>query len=220
VHRVQGYVRACLESVLSQSFPDFELIAVDDRSPDGCGEILDEFAERDPRVTVLHLSENVGLGRARNAGMDRAGGDYLLFLDGDDTWTPGTLEAVERRLKETSDPQVLVFDYARSWWWGKTQRNRLAHLLRHEDPEVFTARERPELLDLLMVVWNKAYRRDFVARHGFRFPPGYYEDTPWTFPVMLSAERIACLDRVCVTCSSLWRPGRTWPTGGRSCTGR
>ncbi|GAB2630062.1 bifunctional glycosyltransferase/CDP-glycerol:glycerophosphate glycerophosphotransferase [Streptomyces capparidis] len=198
VYRVQGYLRACLESVLSQSYPDLELIAVDDCSPDGCGAIVDEFAARDPRVTPVHLAENVGLGRARNAGMARATGDYLLFLDGDDTYAPGALAALAARLEETGDPQVLVFDYARTWWWGKAQRNSMAHLLTRPGPEVFTARERPELLDLLMVVWNKAYRRDFVTGHGFRFPPGYYEDTPWTFPVMLSAERIACLDRVCV----------------------
>ncbi|MCZ9347556.1 CDP-glycerol glycerophosphotransferase family protein, partial [Streptomyces sp. TRM76130] len=62
----------------------------------------------------------------------------------------------------------------------------------------FTAAERPEILDLLMVVWNKAYRRSFVEHGGFAFPPGYYEDTPWTFPVLLSAESIATLDRICL----------------------
>ncbi|KRV47664.1 glycosyl transferase [Wenjunlia vitaminophila] len=197
-YKVQGYLRACLDSVLTQSHTDLEVIAVDDCSPDGCGRIMDEFAARDSRVTAVHLERNVGLGPARNAGMDRACGDYLLFLDGDDTYAPGALEALAQRLDQTGDPDVLLFDYARTWWWGKVQRNRMAPLLQQSDPEVFTARERPELLDLLMVVWNKAYRADFVARHGFSFPPGYYEDTPWTFPVMLSAERIACLDRVCV----------------------
>ena len=49
-----------------------------------------------------------------------------------------------------------------------------------------------------MVVWNKAYRREFIEREGFTFPPGYYEDTPWTYPVLMAAESIAVLDRVCV----------------------
>ncbi|MEU6814753.1 CDP-glycerol glycerophosphotransferase family protein [Streptomyces sp. NPDC046860] len=195
--KVQGFLRECLDSVLGQSFGDLEVIAVDDRSPDGCGAILDEYAERDPRVKVLHLPENVGLGRARNAGMPHATGDYLLFLDSDDTLTPGALEAVAGRLAESADPDVLVFDYARTYWWGGTRRNVLAHLLSAQDG-TFTAAERPEILDLLMVVWNKVYRRDFVTAHGFAFPPGYYEDTPWTFPVMLSAGRIATLDQVCL----------------------
>ncbi|MEU6601597.1 bifunctional glycosyltransferase/CDP-glycerol:glycerophosphate glycerophosphotransferase [Streptomyces flaveolus] len=195
--KVQGFLRECLDSVLGQSFGDFELIAVDDCSPDGCGAILDEYAERDPRVKVLHLPENVGLGRARNAGMPHATGDYLFFLDSDDTLTPGALRAVADRLAEAEDPDVLVFDYARTYWWGGTRRNVLAHVLA-QAPGTFTVAEYPQVLDLLMVVWNKVYRREFVTENGFAFPPGYYEDTPWTFPVMLSARRIAALDRICL----------------------
>ncbi|MER5520966.1 CDP-glycerol glycerophosphotransferase family protein [Streptomyces sp. NPDC002763] len=195
--KVQGFLRECLDSVLEQSFHDIEVIAVDDRSPDGSGAILDEYAARDPRVRVLHLPENVGLGHARNAGLPHATGDFLLFLDSDDTLTPGALRAIADRLTETGDPDVLVFDYARTYWWGGTRRNALAEVLSSTDG-VFTAAEHPEILDLLMVVWNKAYRRDFVAENGFRFPPGYYEDTPWTFPVLLGAGRIATLDRICL----------------------
>ncbi|MFG3016972.1 CDP-glycerol glycerophosphotransferase family protein [Streptomyces sp. NPDC048254] len=195
--KVQGFLRECLDSVLEQSFHDIEVIAVDDRSPDGSGAILDEYAARDPRVRVLHLPENVGLGHARNAGLPHATGDFLLFLDSDDTLTPGALHAIADRLTETGDPDVLVFDYARTYWWGGTRRNALAEVLSSTDG-VFTAAEHPEILDLLMVVWNKAYRRDFVEENGFRFPPGYYEDTPWTFPVLLGAGRIATLDRICL----------------------
>ncbi|MEU6666136.1 CDP-glycerol glycerophosphotransferase family protein [Streptomyces sp. NPDC046727] len=196
--KVQGFLRECLDSVLRQSFGDFELIAVDDCSPDGCGAILDEYAGRDPRVKVLHLPENVGLGRARNAGMPLATGDYLLFLDSDDTLTPGALRAVADRLREADDPDVLVFDYARTYWWGGTRRNVLAQVLAEAGPGTFAVSEYPRILDLLMVVWNKVYRRDFVTENGFAFPPGYYEDTPWTFPVLLSARRIAALDRICL----------------------
>ncbi|MFK4152037.1 CDP-glycerol glycerophosphotransferase family protein [Streptomyces fungicidicus] len=198
VHKVQGYLHACLDSVLGQSYRDIEVIAVDDRSPDGCGAILDAYAARDERVRVLHLPENVGLGRARNAGMPHATGDYLFFLDSDDTLTPGALRALADRLDETGDPDVLVFDYARTHWWGGTRRNVLAPLLAEASGGTFSAAERPAILELLMVVWNKVYRRDFVEREGFTFPPGYYEDTPWTFPVLLSAERVATLDRICV----------------------
>ncbi|MEU5308116.1 CDP-glycerol glycerophosphotransferase family protein [Streptomyces sp. NPDC021562] len=196
-YRVQGFLRECLDSVLEQSFHDIEVIAVDDRSPDGCGAILDEYAARDPRVRVLHLPENVGLGRARNAGLPYATGDFVFFLDSDDTLTPGALRAIADRLAETGDPDVLVFDYARTYWWGGTRRNALADILGARS-DTFTAAEHPEVLDLLMVVWNKVYRRDFVEENGFQFPPGYYEDTPWTFPVMLSADRIATLDRICL----------------------
>ncbi|MGW2780434.1 CDP-glycerol glycerophosphotransferase family protein [Streptomyces populi] len=197
-YKVQAYLHECLESVLGQSFPDLELIAVDDCSPDACGTVVDEFAARDARVLAVHLPENVGLGRARNAGIERATGDYLVFLDGDDTLTPGALRAVADRLEETGDPDVLVYDYARTYWTGEAVRNQVAAQLAEEGPAPFRLEERPGLLRLLMVVWNKAYRREFVERAGLRFPPGYYEDTPWTYPALMSAETIATLDRVCV----------------------
>ncbi|MYV42306.1 glycosyltransferase [Streptomyces sp. SID1328] len=197
-YQVQAYLAECLDSVLSQSCADFELIAVDDRSPDGCGAIIDEYAARDPRVKALHLAENAGLGPARNAGIDEACGDYLLFLDGDDTLTPHTLRALADRLAATGEPDVLVFDYARTHWDGTALRNRLADRLTEDGPAPFTLAGRPGLLRVLMVAWNKAYRREFVIREGFRFPPGYYEDTPWTFPVLMAAGSIATLDRVCV----------------------
>ncbi|MGK5628942.1 bifunctional glycosyltransferase/CDP-glycerol:glycerophosphate glycerophosphotransferase [Streptomyces sp. URMC 123] len=197
-HKVQAYLHECLDSVLQQSFTDFELIAVDDCSPDACGRIIDEYAARDHRVIALHLPENVGLGPARNAGTARATGDYLLYLDGDDSYTPGTLRALADRLKETSDPDLLLFDYARTHWDRTVERNPRAHLLERRDPQIFTLADRPELLRLLMVAWNKACRRDFARRVGLTFPPGFYEDTPWSYPALLSAESIAVLDRVCV----------------------
>jgi CDP-glycerol glycerophosphotransferase (TagB/SpsB family)/glycosyltransferase involved in cell wall biosynthesis len=198
VYNVRAYLRECLDSILSQSFRDFEIIAVDDRSPDGSGEILDEYAQMDARVRVLHLAKNVGLGLAREAGMAEATGDYLLFVDSDDLVTPGSFAALSERIDATDRPDIVLFDYARLYWWRETVRNQLAHLLTAPGPEVFGIRERRDLLNLLMVVWNKAYRRDYVRANGFAFPKGYYEDTSWTYPSMLAAERIAILPRVCV----------------------
>jgi glycosyltransferase involved in cell wall biosynthesis/CDP-glycerol glycerophosphotransferase (TagB/SpsB family) len=197
-YKVQAYLHACLESVLSQSCADLELIAVDDCSPDGSGAIIDEFAARDPRVRPVHLAENQGLGRARNAGLAQACGDYLVFLDGDDTLTPHALRMIADRLKETGEPDVLVYDYARTFCTGETVRNQAAAQLTEEGPAPFRLEDRPGLLNVLMVAWNKAYRREFVEREALAFPPGYYEDTPWTFPALMAAGSLATLDRVCV----------------------
>ncbi|CAL9587582.1 bifunctional glycosyltransferase/CDP-glycerol:glycerophosphate glycerophosphotransferase [Streptomyces sp. enrichment culture] len=198
VYKVQGYLPECLDSVLGQDCTDFEIIAVDDCSPDGSGAILDEYAKRDTRIHVIHLTENVGLGRARNAGLEKATGDYVLFLDSDDTLSDGALSAICNRLEATDNPEILIFDYVRTYWDGRVRPNLRADLLKEEGPDVFSLAERPQLLDLLQIVWNKAYRRDFVTRTGLTFPPGYYEDAPWTFCSLISAERIALLDRVCV----------------------
>ncbi|MEU1487033.1 bifunctional glycosyltransferase family 2 protein/CDP-glycerol:glycerophosphate glycerophosphotransferase [Streptomyces sp. NPDC005752] len=197
-YRVQAYLHACLDSVLNQSFKDYEVIVVDDCSPDACGPIADEYAVRDPRVSAVHLPRNSGLGPARNAGVARATGDYLLFLDGDDTFAPEALQAIADRLEATGGPDVLVYDYARTYWSGESVRNTFAEHLAETGPASFGLAERPELLKVLMVVWNKAYRREFIEAEGFTFPPGYYEDTPWTYPVLMAAGSIAVLDTVCV----------------------
>ncbi|MEV0845807.1 bifunctional glycosyltransferase family 2 protein/CDP-glycerol:glycerophosphate glycerophosphotransferase [Streptomyces sp. NPDC049954] len=198
VYRVQSYLAECLDSVLGQSFGDFEVVAVDDCSPDASGRILDSYAERDARLQVIHLPENVGLGRARNAGLAHARGEYILFLDSDDTLTPGTLEALDARIGRAGQPDILIYDYARTYWNGRKLRNTLSSLLDESGPASFALSERPQLLELLQIVWNKAYRREFVDALGLTFPPGYYEDAPWTYCALVGAESIAVLDRVCV----------------------
>jgi CDP-glycerol glycerophosphotransferase (TagB/SpsB family) len=195
---VEAYLRDCLDSILQQSFGDFELIAVDDCSPDRSGEIMDEYAAADPRVVSLRLTDNVGLGQARNAGMAKATGTYLLFIDSDDTMLPGSLASIDRALADGDEPDLLVYDYARSMWDGRTVRNTRAEVLTSAKKPVVTLAEHPDLLLLLQVAWNKAYRREFIERWGLEFPRGYYEDTPWTYPVLIAAESIALLDRVCV----------------------
>ncbi|MFF4062375.1 CDP-glycerol glycerophosphotransferase family protein [Streptomyces sp. NPDC001668] len=197
-YKVQACLTACLESVLSQSYDDLELIVVDDRSPDACGEIADEFAARDPRVRAVHLARNEGLGHARNAGTAEATGDYLLFLDGDDTLTPHALRAIADRLKETGEPDVLLYGHALAHWSGETVRDAFAGQLTEQGPAPFLLEDRPGLLRVPPVAWNKAYRREFTERGGFAFPSGHHTDLPWTYPVLMTAESIATLDRVCV----------------------
>ncbi|MCT9145469.1 bifunctional glycosyltransferase/CDP-glycerol:glycerophosphate glycerophosphotransferase [Streptomyces violarus] len=196
VYKVQGFLRECLDSVLSQSYGDFEVVAVDDRSPDGSGAILDEYAARDARVRVLHLPENVGLGRARNAGREQAAGDYVLFLDSDDRYTPGLLAALAARLEATGDPDILVFDHVRTYWWGRGGRSEAADLLAAAGTQTFGIRESPQYLNLFLVAWNKAYRRAFLQEHGLEYAPGLYEDAPVTYRSMVLADRIACLGRI------------------------
>ncbi|MFE6483853.1 CDP-glycerol glycerophosphotransferase family protein [Streptomyces sp. NPDC057757] len=213
-YKVQAYLSECLESVLGQSYPDLELVAVDDCSPDACGALIDEFAARDARVNPVHLPRDAGPAGARDAGLAHATGDYLLFLDGADTLTPDALRAVADRLKETSEPDVLVYGHARTYRSGETVRDPLAQQqLTEEGPAPFRLDDRPGLLTVPTVVWNKAYRREFVEREGFAFPSGHHGHTPWTYPVLMSADSIATLDRVCVHSRGRGRDG-VLDTGG------
>ncbi len=87
VYQIKEYVAACIESILSQTYEDFEVILVDDGSTDGSGEICDSYGERDPRITVIHKA-NGGLVSARQAGIRRAKGEYIINVDGDDWISP------------------------------------------------------------------------------------------------------------------------------------
>ena len=214
VHNVQGYLRVCLESVLDQSYGDFELIVVNDCSPDGSSAIIDEFAARDERVVPVHLPVNGGIGPARNHGAKLARGEYLLFLDSDDSYTPGTLRAIAERIDATSRPDIVLFDYARTHWHGAVKRNRDAAVFEAPGPEVFTVAERPDLLDLFTVVWNKAYRLDFFREGGFTFPTGFYEDAVVVYQTLGTARTITLVDRILRVLPAR-RPGNTLRTPSR-----
>ena len=83
VYKVEKYLDKCVKSILAQTFKDFELILVDDGSPDNCGKMCDDFSKRDERVRVVH-KKNGGVSSARNAGLKIATGDYIIFIDSDD----------------------------------------------------------------------------------------------------------------------------------------
>jgi len=197
-YNVAGTIRLAIESVLGQSFGDFELIVVDDRSPDISGAIADELAVEDQRVHVIHSDVNQGLGQARNTGMSAASGRYVLFLDTDDWFEDGALAAIHHRIVETEFPEVVIYDYARAYWWGARERNVKGHVLREAGDQPWTLQEHPELLEVLNVAWNKAYSREFLNRTGLTFPAGLYEDIPWTYPVLMEAQTIATVDFVAV----------------------
>jgi CDP-glycerol glycerophosphotransferase len=208
---VAGYLRECLDSIVSQPFSDLEVIAVDDCSPDNCPEILDAYASRDGRIRVIHLEQNVGLGPARNIGLDEATGDYVWFVDSDDYLTAGSLKAIGRALKRTN-PDVLLVDHAKVWLSGRGRRSPLRRRLPEEEtPDLFSAAELPAVLRPLHTAWSRIIRRDFLIGTGVRFQPNWYEDVSFTYPVTAAADRISVLQRVCYH----YRQRRTGSITGR-----
>ncbi|MEV5766915.1 bifunctional glycosyltransferase family 2 protein/CDP-glycerol:glycerophosphate glycerophosphotransferase [Micromonospora sp. NPDC052213] len=196
--RVQGYLRECLDSILDQPVADIEVIGVDDCSPDDSGEILAEYAARDRRMHAVRLTENVGLGPARNVGLDRAVGEYVWFVDGDDWLAPECLVEVAERLRATR-PDVLLVDHVRTHWNNAVTRSAMAEVFPEPPGEgTFRLRDRPETLRVLHTAWNRVVRRQFLGDLGLRFAPGWYEDVSFSYPVLMAAERIGVLDRVCV----------------------
>lgn len=106
VYKVEKYIDECIQSVLNQSYQNFELILVDDGSPDRCGEICDSYAAKDERVRAFH-KPNGGSFETRCLAVEKAGGDYYVFLDSDDYIEPDTLEILERNIRQTNADCVI-----------------------------------------------------------------------------------------------------------------
>ncbi|MCX5070074.1 glycosyltransferase [Micromonospora lupini] len=206
VYGVEAYLYQCLESIRADipagESDAVELIAVDDASPDGCATMLRSYAAGRDGVRVVHLSSNVGLGLARNAGLDVATGRYVWFVDSDDWLPPGTIAAVLDRLRE-HQPDVLMLDHLRVHEDGRREVDASSHLLRGV-PGVVRMADQPQLLRVQHTAWNKVVRRAFLDELELRFHPGWYEDIPFSHPLLIGAEKISVLDRVCY----LYRQGR------------
>lgn len=110
VYNVEAYLPACIDSILSQTFCDLELILIDDGSPDACGQICDEYAEKDTRVRVIH-QENRGVSAARNSGLQIASGEYIGFVDPDDWITPEMYAMLLEAARE-KDAQIAVCGFS------------------------------------------------------------------------------------------------------------
>ncbi|MGN0172215.1 MAG: glycosyltransferase family 2 protein [Acutalibacteraceae bacterium] len=106
VYKVEAYLSRCVDSILSQTFADFELWLVDDGSPDRCGELCDEYAQKDARVRVIH-KQNGGLSDARNAALDVMTGEYVSFIDADDWVAPDFLESLLTAIERHHCPMAI-----------------------------------------------------------------------------------------------------------------
>lgn len=195
VYRVEDHLTECLDSILAYPGDDLEVVAVDDASPDLSGVLLDGYAGRDPRVTVLHLPANVGLGGARNAGLDRATGRYVWFVDSDDWLPEGAVAAVTERLALT-EPDVLIVEHADAFTGGATVRRPVGLALARARPPVRLA-DCPQLLRVVQSSCTKIARRTLLGTAGLRFRKGWYEDCSFSYPLLLLARTIDVLERLC-----------------------
>ncbi len=105
VYNVERYLHRCIDSILAQTLKEFELILIDDGTPDRSGAICDEYAARDNRISVIHQA-NAGVSAARNAGLEVAEGTWATFIDSDDWVAPEYLETIYKAVTETVHPTL------------------------------------------------------------------------------------------------------------------
>jgi CDP-glycerol glycerophosphotransferase len=214
VHGVRRYLGECLDSLLGQegelgafgaAGAAVEVIAVDDASPDGCGELLDERARSDSRLKVVHLDRQGGPGHARNVGLAEATGSYVWFVDGDDLIPAGGMAAIRSHLETSGRPDVLLIGYRELFPDGTARPGPGGELLRAAPSGVFTLADDPRLIELTMTAWSKLLRREFLDRLGEPFRAGIHEDIPVSCAALLHGQ-LGALDQACY-CYRRSRPG-------------
>ncbi|HFI0425468.1 TPA: glycosyltransferase family 2 protein [Streptococcus suis] len=192
IYNVENYLSRCLDSVVNQTYPNLEIILVNDGTPDGSVAIAEAYQEKDKRIKLIH-QENAGLSEARNTGLSAATGDYIAFLDSDD-WLE--LDAYEYLLQ-------LLLDHNADISIGGIRRTEVvvSETSSENRVELLTQKEYAQRYfkigsqEIHYYVWNKLYRRDIVA--NVKQPKGLYaEDVPSTFMYILNSSKVVISDKV------------------------
>lgn len=196
VYKVEPYLRTCIDSILNQTFRDFELILIDDGSPDNCGVICDEYAAKDDRIVVIH-QENGGVSAARNTGIDwvfaNSESQWITFVDSDDLLAPTTLGHLFRHAKTCNADIVTTYPTFFSY------ESQLAaapyHVVRFREMTGQEACRHIYLRDEMVSVWawGKLYKRSLLEI--FRFPVGkIHEDAALMPQILHTANTVIVLD--------------------------
>ena len=156
VYKVEEYLPACLDSLLAQTFTDWEAICVNDGSPDNCGAILAEYAQKDSRIKVI-TQDNQGVSVARNKAMEVAQGEYICFLDSDDELAPTFLQKMHQAITDTNSDMV----------WCDFQQGEVKQPCQEQNGDIIVytnafdkfIEEKP---NMGAVIWNKLYKREQI----------------------------------------------------------
>ncbi len=196
-YKVEKWLPDCLNSILSQSFDDWEAICVDDGSPDNCGKMLDEYAKKDSRIKVIH-QQNQGLSMARNAAYSIISAPFVMFVDSDDCLHPQALEFAYKAITSTKTDMVW-FDYeefddgesieTKMFEFGKVSVfNRPLSRYMKKHFSLFNRKAR-----IKVMVWDKIYKTELVLKVPFteKVSPG--EDNLFTTEMFTKYEKVAHL---------------------------
>ena len=166
VYQVEQYLPQCLDSILAQTYPHWELILVDDGSKDRSGEICDEYAKKDGRIRVIH-TENRGAGAARNTGLKEASGEYIYHCDSDDYIECSMLEDMYTTARQ-KNLDIVYCDYYLTF----IKNEKLIHNREYKDIDGFV---KEGLLggQIKYNVWNKIIKRSLYVDNTISFPEGY-----------------------------------------------
>ena len=211
VYNVEKYIHQCLDSILEQKDVNFEIIAVDDGSPDSCGKILDEYAAKDNRIRVIH-KENGGVSAARNTGIESVTGTWCYFVDSDDWLAEGQLAKLLRIAKKTN-ADIVFTDCLEQYENGSERRIRLfSEQFTTDDPVAIEQIQKCILChkyspfyvkgadSAYPAPWSKLIKTKLIKEGNITFDPyvgGVYDDGLFTLEILERAKKIA-YSGVCV----------------------
>ena len=193
VYKVEEYVGKAIESIQAQTLTDWEFLIVDDGTPDRSGEICDEYAAKDSRITVIH-KENGGAPSARNTAIDIAKGEYFYFMDSDDWAEPNMLEDMYN-LAKRDNAQLVVAGFYIDTYIGDGKYMSDDYTLDQDmvfsDKESFR-KSAYKLFDknLLYTPWNKLFDAKYIMDNNLKFPTTFWDDFPFCISVVKNVERV------------------------------
>ncbi|MDQ5984140.1 MAG: Undecaprenyl-phosphate 4-deoxy-4-formamido-L-arabinose transferase [Eubacteriales bacterium SKADARSKE-1] len=190
VYKVEKYLDKCIKSILAQTFKEFELILVDDGSPDNCGKICDSYKEQDERVRVIH-QKNAGLSCARNTGIDEAAGEYIGFVDSDDYIASDMFSFLyENLINNNADISVCgLYNCFGEKLVPQYDKEEL-YILKGEEALKMAL----EGVKFSMHAVNKLYKKSLFE--SCKFPPGKLSEDAFTIPVLLSNAKAVVVNTV------------------------
>jgi glycosyltransferase involved in cell wall biosynthesis len=192
VYNVERYLEECLQSVLNQSFRDIEVICLDDGSKDMSGMILDQYAQQDNRIKVIHKA-NTGYGNNMNVGLDAAAGEYIAIIESDDFADENMLKTLHQAMLQ-SNADIVKSEYFR---FSKNQNKISDRLTEYPKNETFNHETHPEILNMADTIWSCLYRREFLEKNHIRFhetPGASFQDISFALQCWLLAERVYFID--------------------------
>ena len=182
-------MRASIDSILAQTFKNFELLCIDDASTDGTWEILQEYAQRDSRIRLLRQDRNQGLSVSRNRAIQEANGEYLLMLDGDDLFAPDMVEKAYTKAKET-DADMVMWDYV--VFYKEDDIPRLCN-----EPSALndiSPVNKVALLRRPAFTWVRLLKTEMLRNLGISFTPGLTkQDIPIHWKLVTTLEKISLI---------------------------
>ena len=183
VYQVADTLHRCVDSIVSQTFSDWELILVDDGSPDDCGKICDEYAAKDTRIKVIHKT-NGGLSDARNAGLQIAQGEFVTFVDSDDYIRQDTYEQVMEYAKDDNEVDIIEYPIIVHAGHRSQTELRFEEVVYHDSRSYWLNSK----AYTHSYACNKVYKRHLF--HNTEFPKGYKFEDVWMLPQLLHHEPI------------------------------